>query len=619
MRLFDFTLPVRSDKPVGLLSVFILMILFFLPGSVAAGDAVHHTLSYPEGREQLILVRSEFPVSGPFTELLMPNWTPGSYRIREYASNVNSISAVSGNGLVLQIEKISKDRWKVNTSQADKLVVHYEVFTPSIGVQQSWASRAFSLINGASVFLYTEKTRNFPQTLEMNVGTDRGEVYTAMLPSADGGAYQADNYDELVDSPVVVAKAPSYRFSVAQQDYVLLNVAENESWDGAMAARDVEKIVAETQAFWGVNPLRKPYWFLNFAVGGKGGLEHDHSTVIITGRRQMRDREDYIKWLGIVAHEFFHVWNVRQMRPAVLEQYDYQHEQYTSQLWLAEGLTSYYDNLLLSRAGLIKPEEYLELLAKDILQLETTPGRLIRPVSEASLDTWIRHYKPGANTINSTISYYTKGALIGFVLDTYLRKESKGKYSLDEVMREMYKLYSTKPYSDDALEEVIVDVGGPGAGELLRSLLTTTVEIDVDTALDWYGLRLVRSEAEDTKLTDGKPAMSGLGVTWFTDKPGLVVKSVLADGAGAVAGLIPQDEILAIGDERLTPDNLESLMRSFRPGEEATLLIVRRGKVSSLDIKLDVALPDQFYIVAQSEFEKRHVKRLQSLLGQYLD
>jgi len=288
-------------------------------------------------------------------------------------------------------------------------------------------------------------------------------------------------------------------------------------------------------------------------------------------------------------------------------------------LWLAEGLTSYYDNLLLSRAGLIKPEEYLELLAKDILQLETTPGRLIRPVSEASLDTWIRHYKPGANTINSTISYYTKGALIGFVLDTYLRKESKGKYSLDEVMREMYKLYSTKPYSDDALEEVIVDVGGPGAGELLRSLLTTTVEIDVDTALDWYGLRLVRSEAEDAKLTGGKPAMSGLGVTWFTDKPGMVVKSVLADGAGAVAGLIPLDEILAIGDERLTPDNLESLMRSFRPGEETTLLIVRRGKVSSLDIKLDVALPDQFYIVAQSGFGKRHVKRLQSLLGQYLD
>jgi len=605
-------------KAVVLRSVFILMILFLLPGSVAASDAVRHTLSYPEGREQLILVRSEFPVNGPLTELLMPNWTPGSYRIREYAANVNSISAVSGNGASLEIDKISKDRWQVNTSQADKLVVHYEVFTPDIGVQQSWASRAFSLINGASVFLYTEKTRNFPQTLEMDIDADRGEVFTAMLPTADGGAYQAENYDELVDSPVVVAKAPSYRFSVAQQDYVLLNVAENESWDGAMAARDVENIVAETQDFWGTNPLRKPYWFLNFAVGGRGGLEHDHSTVIITGRRQMRNREDYIKWLSIVAHEFFHVWNIRQMHPAELEQTDYQHEQYTSQLWLVEGLTSYYDNLLISRAGLINPEEYLELLAKDILQLETTPGRLIRPVSEASLDTWIRHYKPGANTINSTISYYTKGALIGFVLDTYLRKESRGRHSLDEVMQKMYKLYSSKPYGNDAFESIVVEVGGSGAGELLHSLLTTTAEIDVDSALDWYGLRLVRNEVETANNPEEEPPLSGLGVTWDGGKSGVVVKLVIADGAGAVAGLIPQDEILAIGDERLTPDTLERLMRSFLPGEETTLLISRRGKVSSLNIKLGVALPEQFVIMVQPGFGKRHIGRLQSLLGQSL-
>ena len=594
------------------------MLLFLLPGPVAASGEVRHTLSYPDGREQLILVRSEFPVKGPVTELLMPNWTPGSYRIRDYAANVDRISAVSGDGAALQIAKVGKDRWQVTTGQADKMVVHYDVFTPEIGVQQSWASSAFSLINGASVFLYTEQTRDLPQILEMDIGSDRGEVFTAMLPTADGGAYQADNYDELVDSPVVVARASSHRFSVGQQDYVLVNVGENDSWDAAKAARDVEKIVTATQSFWGVNPLKKTYWFLNFAVGGRGGLEHDHSTVIITGRRQMRDRDDYIKWLGVAAHEFFHVWNVRQMRPAELGQYDYQREQYTSQLWLVEGLTSYYDNLLMSRAGLIAPEEYLELLAKDVLRLETTPGRLIRPVAEASLDTWIRHYKPGANTINSTISYYTKGSLIGFVLDTYLRKESRGRHSLDEVMREMYKLYSSKPYSNDAFEEIVVAVGGAGAGQLLRSLLTTTVEIDVDAALDWYGLRLVRNEADAVNNPEGEPPLSGLGVTWDVSKPGVVVESVIADRAGAIAGLMPQDEILAIGDERLTPDTLESLLRSFRPGEETSLLISRRGQVSSLDITLDSALPAEFAIVAQSDFGKHHIRRLQSLLGQSL-
>ncbi len=608
----------RSGKLGGLPGLFILGVSFLLAGSVAASEVVRHTVSFPADREQLIHVRSEFPVNSPLTELLMPNWTPGSYRMREYAANVYLISAVSGDRVALAVRKTAKDRWQVNTDNARSLVVEYEVFTPELNVSTSWASREFSLVNGPSVFLYTENSRHLPQSLEILVDADRGDVFTAMRATKGGGVYLADNYDELVDSPVAVAIAPSYRFSSGEQEYIFVNVGENDSWDGEQAARDIGKIVAVTQEFWGVSPLKEPYWFLNFAVGGRGGLEHDHSTVIITGRRQMRDRDDYVKWLGVVAHEFFHVWNVRHMRPAVLEQYDYQNEQYTSQLWLAEGLTSYYDNLIMSRAGLISPEEYLELLAKEILKLETTPGRLVRPVEEASLDTWIRHYKPGADTINSTISYYTKGAVIGFVLDTYLRKQSNGKQSLDDVMHKMYELYSRQPYGDDAFENLLIDTGGRGAGELLRSLLTTTDEIDIDGALDWYGLRLVRSEAGDANITELKPPMSGLGVTWDQDKPGVVVKSVLSGGAGAVAGLVPKDEILAIGDERLTPDNLDKLMRSFRQGEETTLLIVRRGKVSSLEIKLDTALPEQFYIVAQAGFGKRHIKRLQSLLGQSL-
>ena len=172
--------------------------------------------------------------------------------------------------------------------------------------------------------------------------------------------------------------------------------------------------------------------------------------------------------------------------------YDYQHEQFTRQLWLAEGLTSYFDNLLLSRAGLITAEEYMVLLAKYIHRLETTPGRLVQAVTEASHDTWIRQYQPNANSVNSTISYYTKGAVIGFVLDAFLRKESKGRHNLDEVMRKMYSLYSNQAYSNGALEKVVVDVGGTGAGDFLRALLETTAELDVDAALDWYGLELDR-------------------------------------------------------------------------------------------------------------------------------
>jgi predicted metalloprotease with PDZ domain len=581
-----------------------------------AASEVRHTVSFPKDKQQIFLVRSEFPVTMPVTELTMPNWTPGSYLIRDFPANVNRISATSADGTALPVQKISKDRWQVNTAQTDMLLVDYAVSTPVLNVSTSWASREFSLINGASVFLYTPQTADLPQQLKIISEPTRGEAFSAMQAVAGEGGYRAENYDELVDNPVAIARAPTYRFTHEGQDYVLLNVGENEFWDGQQAARDVEKIVAATQSFWGVNPLKRPYWFLNFIVGGKGGLEHDHSTVVMTGRRQMRDRNDYIKWLGIMAHEFFHVWNVRNMRPLGLAQYDYQNEQYTSQLWLAEGLTSYYDNLLMSRAGLITPREYLDLLAKDIYRLETTPGRLLRPVTEASLDAWIRHYQPNSNSLNTTISYYTKGAVIGFVLDTYIRKTSKGRHDLDEVMRKMYSLHSNKPYSSDAFERVVIDVGGVEAGSLLRTLLTTTTDLDVDTALEWYGLELNRGEILITGEAGEEPLRSDLGVLWDDEKTGLVVKSVLDGTGGSVAGLIPGDEILAVGGERLTKKGMDSLMKSFAPGEDTALIISRRGKIMTLDIRLDTAIPDRFEIVLKSDFGKSNIRRLQILLGQ---
>ena len=586
--------------------------------SVAASGQVRHSLSFPVDREQIILVRSEFPVAAPVTVLSMPNWTPGSYLIRNFAANVEEVSATSPDGTALQIHKVSKDRWQVETGQIEKLIIEYRVFTPRMAVQLSWASRDYSLVNGASVFLYSEQTRNFPQSLEMRVNAERGDVFTALPASQNEGVYLADNYDELLDNPIVVANAPVYQFAVGGQDYKFVNVGENSSWDGSAAADAVEKIVAETQSFWGVNPLQRPYWFLNFAIGGRGGLEHDHSTVMISDRRSMRDRDAYIAWLGIVAHEFFHVWNVRNMRPAALGQYDYQKEQYTSQLWIAEGLTSYFDNLILARAGLIDLEEYLELLASSIHRLETTPGRLVRPVTEASFDTWIRHYTPGSNTVNSTISYYTKGAVIGFVLDAYIRKTSKGRRNLDRVMQKMYQEYSDTPYAQDAFERILVDVGGSGAGELLQSMLTTTSELDVDTALDWYGLRLERREAVESVEGKADPPRSGLGVIWDQEKPVLTIKAVLAERGAARAGLMAGDELIAIGDERLDKGNLDSLLGRFLPGEEVTVLVARRGKILSRQITLDTALPERFDIVVSDGFGKRHVTRLQKLLGQKL-
>jgi predicted metalloprotease with PDZ domain len=235
------------------------------------------------------------------------------------------------------------------------------------------------------------------------------------------------------------------------------------------------------------------------------------------------------------------------------------------------------------------------------------------------VDAWVRHYKPNANSHNSTISYYTKGAVIGFVLDTYLRKSSKGRHSLDEVMRKMYALYSSEPYDADAFKNVVVDVGGDEAGALLQSLLATTVDPDVDASLDYYGLQLNRGALLITGEPDEEPLLSDIGVHWNDDKPGLVVKTVVDGSGGAVAGLIAGDEILAIGEERLTRDNIDEVMTSFSPGDQVSLLVSRRGKITSLDITLDVAIPDRYEILLKSGFNKRDIARLKHLLGQDLN
>lgn len=590
-------------------------LLLAAPG--VAADPVNHFVSYPQDKQQYLQVRSEFPVNSAVTEVIMPNWTPGAYIIKNFGANVDRISATSQDGTPLLLQQISKDTWRIQTQDVQQLIVEYEVYTPKLAVLESWVEPDFTLINGTSVFLYTLQTRSSPQTLSVDAGDERGDVFTALPVVAGMQMFRARNYDELVDSPVVVAKAPAHRFNTGGQEYIFVNVGESAFWDAAKATADLQKMVEATQSLWRVNPLNRPYWFLNFSVGAKGGLEHDHSTVTFTGRGPMQNRSDYIKWLGLMSHEFFHTWNVRRMRPAALLRYDYQNEQYSSQLWLAEGFTSYYDNLLLSRAGLITPQEYLGLLATDMYLLLNTPGRKLRSVSEASLEAWSRHYQPHGNTLNSTISYYNKGAVIGFVLDAYLRERSKGRNSLDDLMRELYRRHATQGYSPDDFMAVVTDLGGAEAAAFTESLINSTDDPDVDTALDWFGLELRRHDLTG-QSDNGLPAAGDFGVIWDIRQTAPLVKSVRAGSASAKAGLLPGDEVLALGSERMTRTNYAQLMQRFHPGQNTTLLVSRRGQIKTLNLTLDTALPDHYIVAVQQRITRQTLKRLQEFLGQDL-
>jgi predicted metalloprotease with PDZ domain len=456
------------------------------------------------------------------------------------------------------------------------------------------------------------------QHVMLNLPADWRTVHTALVPAREMAGWTAADYDELVDSPILAGNAEAFRFELDGQDYALINEGDTTLWDGTQAAQDVASVVKAVQSFWGVDPLEREYLFLNLLVEGRGGLEHDHSTVMLASHWQMRYREDYVRWLALVTHEFFHAWNVRRMRPQALASYDYDSEVYTRELWLAEGLTSYYDNLLLFRSGLITVSEFLELLADEIHKLDTTPGRKVRSLELASFDTWIKHYQPDANSINSTVSYYRKGSVVGFIIDTRLRSQSSNKLSLDAVMREMYRQYGNSSYPPGAFEALIEQLAGPETGSWVRGLLAGTAELDLDAALDWYGLELDRGASHSDTVPGSESATAGFGLTWDKSNPLLVVESVIRGGAGANAGVLPGDELLAINGSRVQKGQISDRMIRLVAGEQVELTLVRYGQLFTLPLIVQNAIPETYVISLKPKFRERNRRRMELWLGRDL-
>jgi len=352
-------------------------------------------------------------------------------------------------------------------------------------------------------------------------------------------------------------------------------------------------------------------------------LEHDQSTVMMCDPWQMSERKDYIKWLGLVSHEFFHAWNVRRMRPAALADYDYDREVYTRELWLAEGLSSYYDDLLLFRAGLLSVSEYFELLAQEIRHYEVMPGREVRSAERASFDTWIKHYQPDENSVNSTVSYYRKGALIGFVTDTEIRRATGNRASLDTVMRAMYSRFgppsgSAEGYPPGAFEAEVERSGGSRVRAFVEDLLQSTDDPDVDAALAWYGLSLDRAPASAAAKVAGSNPPAGFGVVWSLDGERLVAEQVVLGHAGADAGILPGDELLAIDGFRVTPGTYAAHSQRLQPGQTVELTLVRHERLLTLPVDVQAAISERYAIGTREKMRRAEQRRLEAWLGREL-
>jgi len=565
-----------------------IVFLVCLAGMASAGharDVIYHTLGFADRLHHYVSVESRFPAQpGKPLILYMPVWTPGSYLVREYARHVGAVTAQDSHQRPLQIHKISKNRWRVEAGERQQVTVRYRVYAHEMSVRTSWVDTDFALLNAATIYLVPVGGEALAQRIQLQLPAGWTKVATAMQAHGQN-EYRARDFDQLIDSPMVMGDLTRYEFTVDGKPHALVNVLQPADWDGKASAEDVATIVQVQSRFWGGLPYAR-YQFLNLIVGARGGLEHKASTTLMTRPLMMRKREDYIAWLGTVSHEFFHTWNVKRLRPEALGPFDYEHENYTSSLWIAEGFTSYYGPLLLRRAGLITSKEYFKNLARDLRRLDETPGQAVRSAAQSSLDAWIKLYRPDENTINSAVSYYTKGAIIAFVLDSRIRAAAHGHKSLDDVMREAYRRYSgTRGYTPEQFNAVVVDLADESTANWLQRVSRRRQALDYRSALDFYGLTL--NKRETVKKGEPEPeAVGWLGETLVPDSERLLIRQLRKGTPAYVAGLDAGDEILGLNDYRVTRAGWNKRLEHYSPGAKVTLLVDRRGRLLEIPARL---------------------------------
>ena len=575
----------------------IVSAIFFLvcqgtPARAQTLEPIAYTLSFPEPQSHYIEVEAMIPTADqPTVELMMVVWTPGSYLVREFARNLEGISARTPAGTPLSIESSRKNRWQIDASGSPTIILSYRVYSREMSVRTNWVEDDFALVNGASTFLTLadDTAESRPHDVLVELPPDWAQSVTT-LPAAPGGrpnSYRAANLDELIDSPIVVGNPAVYEFTVAGVPHALVNIGEGGLWDGQRAAADVEQIVREQFEFWGFFPYER-YLFLNMITEAGGGIEHKDSTVLMTSRWQMRDREEYLDWLTLVSHELFHAWNVKRLRPVELGPFDYENEVHTRSLWVAEGLTVYYGALIVHRAGLSTRHEYLSELSSDIRNLQTNPGRLVQTVEQASYDAWIKYYRRNENSSNTTVSYYTKGAVIGFLLDAKLRRTTGGASSLDDVLRLAYERFSgERGFTPTEFRKTVEDGAATDVSfaPWFVKTLETTAELDYAEALDWFGLDLTyRETTAPGEGPDDAPLPGWLGLEAAAEGDNVIVSRVTRDTPGYAAGFDVDDEILAIDSYRVRAHDWEYRLGLYRPGQDASVLVARRGELMRLSV-----------------------------------
>lgn len=566
---------------------------------------IHYRVEAADLHAHLFRVTLTVPAPAALQRLALPVWIPGSYLVREFARHMQKLQA-SQAGRAVPLRQLDKCTWEVRCAEGKPLQVTCEVYANDPSVRAAWLDGSRGFFNGTSLFLRVEGRHEAPHDLQLVPHKDMAgwSVATGLAPrkaSKNGfGTYRAADYDELVDCPVEMGRFWSGEFKAGGVPHRFVVAGAPPVFDGAKLLEDTRKICEAEIAFWHgkealasrtrpKTPYRSYLFMLNAVDDGYGGLEHRNSTALISTRKDLprlglaRQGEGYTTLLGLISHEYFHTWNVKRLRPAEFATYDYTGEHYTQLLWFFEGFTSYYDDLLLRRAGLLDNAGYLKLLNKTLNQVQQAPGRLVQSVAEASMDAWVKYYRQDENTPNATISYYTKGALVGLCFDLTLRHE--GRTNLDEVMRALWARCVTAPgggtMSEEDFATVLAELGGRSFAPEIAAWVHGTGDLPIKQLLGQHGVAWHDDPAQLAQR---------LGLR-ISEAQSLQVKVVLRGGAAEQAGLVAGDEWLGIetpdGGWRMT--RFDELPLYAGPHQKVQVLVARDRRLLRLPLTLPAA------------------------------
>jgi len=566
-----------------MIRIFLFTWLVVALNSATFGAKISYTLKMPRPQNHYFQVEMQVEqVKQKTATVKLPVWAPGSYLVREFSRHLNQVKAYSLQGATLPVIKKTKNTWEVDLKGQTAFVLKYEVYAFELSVRTSFLDETHGFVSGPSMFMYLDGHKETGGELLVQPHASFKRISTGLTQKSDvkqgnNQAFTFENYDQLVDCPIEIGNQYEFDFEAAGVKHTVAMYGEG-NFDPERLKEDMAKIVEEETKVVGVNPNKRYVFIVHNVVGGDGGLEHCNSSVLSVDRWTY-DGGNYINFLNLVAHEYFHLWNVKRIRPIELGPFNYDQEVYTNYLWVMEGFTSYYDELILRRCGFYSQEEMLKKIQIAVNYVESSVGARVQPVAHASFDAWIKAYRPNENSSNTTMTYYSRGMVIAAVLDAMIIKQSNGKECLDHLMKDLYETYyvgKNRGFTDAEFKACLTKHTGQDMTEFFLKYIDGTEVIP-------YSMYFLPLGIEVNDVGSVKPVF-GANVTEEGGK--VIVKSIRSNTAAEDAGLSVNDEIVACMNYRVDKPMLDALMNGASVGDEFELTISRDQLMRKVLVKI---------------------------------